>query len=556
MSVEQDQLRVLPLGGLGEIGMNCLVLESPRSMIVVDCGLYFTELQHFGVEYIIPRFQYLLERSDRLTAFVITHGHEDHIGALTYAWKAGVRAPIYCSAFTALMIRKRFEEAGLEKKVDIRIFKSHETVDLDYFQVTPLPVNHSIVEAHALKIQTPLGCVLHTGDFRCDSEPYYGSSFDWKPFEEAGDKGVLLLLSDSTNVEVDQPSRSESDLMINLDRLVASAEGMIVVSMFASNIARLGQFIELARKQDRKIVVSGRSMEANTALAQDAGYFSGAAEDLFIPIEDMDSYDKKKLMVFSTGSQGEYRSALARIAAGEHKQIRVEKGDLVIMSSKFIPGNEKDISRLINNLYAQGAEVLYDAVEFVHVSGHASRPDLKKMIEAIKPKFFMPVHGEYRHLVKHGQLAEECGLSDDQIQVVRSGTVLELSKDGFKIVDQWDDYRQMVESYSFLEMTRVQLKDRRKLAESGVVFCMLAVDFDMEKVIAGPHLFLKGLVAEDREEAIMLEIQRMLKGAFREISWRDSSTEDLQEELRILIRRLLNQLLGRKPTVLVTVLTL
>lgn len=418
-----SKIKVIPLGGLGEIGMNCLILEYEEEIIVVDCGLLFSDLDHFGVEYIIPDFTYLTERKDKVKAFVITHGHEDHIGALPFALKAGVRAPVYCSSFTSLLIRERLKDHGLENKVDLRVFKMGERLDLGHFKVVPVSVNHSIVDSAALFIDTPEGKIIHTGDFKIDPTPFYGQGIDLDLFSKAGDEGVLLLLSDSTNVERHEHSMSESIIYQKFEQLFAAAEGLTIVSMFASNVGRMGQVFDLAQKLGKKIALSGRGMEQNVRLSMEAGYLKGGASHV-IPLGDLEKYSRKEVIVLSTGSQGEYRSSLIRIAQNEHPVISLQQGDVVLMSSKFIPGNEKAIGRMINNLFKQGAEVLYEAVHDIHVSGHATRPELKEMLMRVRPRFFVPIHGEYRHLVHHSDLAKEAGVEPENVVLAVNGDVL------------------------------------------------------------------------------------------------------------------------------------
>ena len=373
-------MRVVPLGGLGEIGMNCLVLEWEDELIIVDCGLLFSDLDHFGVEFVIPDFQYLRERADKVAAILLTHGHEDHIGAVPFLLKAGIHAPIYCSNFTSMLLRHRLTEHGLVQRADVRVFKPGDRFAFKRFGFEAVSVNHSIVDAMALFIDTPFGKVIHTGDFKIDPQPFYGEQLDLERFRRAGDEGVLLLLSDSTNVERHSHSLSENRIYQKFEQFLAAAEGLTLIAMFASNVGRMGQVIDLARKMNKKVALSGRGMEQNVKLAMEAGYLDGAS-GVLITLDQLDGFDRRDVIVMSTGSQAEPGSSLMRVAYGEHRGLKLGSGDQVLMSSRYIPGNEKAIGRMINHLFRQGAEVVYEAVHEIHASGHATRPELKLMLE-------------------------------------------------------------------------------------------------------------------------------------------------------------------------------
>ncbi|MEK6706168.1 MAG: ribonuclease J [Bdellovibrionota bacterium] len=551
-----SKLKILPLGGLGEIGMNCLVLEYQNEIIVIDCGLLFSDLDQFGVDFIIPDFTYLKERREKVKAFIITHGHEDHIGSLPFALKMGIVAPIYAPFFPSLLIRERLKEHGLDEKVQIRTTSAGETIKLGSFKITSVHVNHSIVDATSLIIDTPVGRIIHTADFKIDPTPYYGDIIDLDVFKHAGDKGVLLLLSDSTNIERRTHSLSDATVYKKFKELFSAAKGLTVVSMFSSNIARMGQVFELARKMDKKVAITGRSMEQNSRLGMEAGYLKDGLSVL-IPLDDIDHYPREKVIVMSTGSQAEMRSALTRIANGEHAQVKLEKGDLVLMSSKFIPGNEKAIGRMINNLFRQGAEVLYESVSDIHVSGHAGRPELKKMLETVRPKFFIPVHGEYRHLVHHGRLAQECGVPPDNITIVENGDVIELSRKECVVVDQIEGQRILVEGRDGGDISRLVLKDRRQMGEKGVVFSLLVRNAKSRRIISGPEIIFKGIVSEALEPSLINEaktiVKKVAKNYEQGIGSRGAAL-DLQETIRIELRRFFNQNIGKKPVVLPIVL--
>ena len=553
-----SELKVIPLGGLGEIGMNCMVLEYESEILVVDCGLLFSDLDHFGVEFVIPDFTYLKERKEKVSAFVMTHGHEDHIGALAFAYKAGIKAPVYASPFSAMLIRERLKEHGLEDQVELRVFKMGALLEFTHFKVRTVSVNHSIVDSAALVIDTPVGKIIHTGDFKMDAEPFYGQMIDLNVFSQAGDEGVLLLLSDSTNVEKHEHSMSESIIYRRFEELFADAQGLIVVSMFASNVSRMGQIFDLAKKLDKKIALAGRSMEQNVRLGMEAGYLQGADKRL-IALEDLDDYSRNQVIVLSTGSQGEHRAALTRIALGEHSQVQLRSGDLVLMSSKFIPGNEKAIGRMINHLFKQGAEVLYDAVHDIHVSGHATRPELKKMLELVRPQFFIPIHGEYRHLVHHAAVARETGMADEKVLIAVNGDVIAVSPQACRIVEHLEESRVLVEGRDGVDISKIVLRDRRQMGEKGVVFALMVRNAENREIISGPEIIFKGLVPEDQEILLKEQAKKVVKKIVAECYMQRDARKmemDLQEEVRVGLRRFFNQRIGKKPVVLPIILDL
>ncbi|MFZ9594650.1 MAG: ribonuclease J [Bdellovibrionia bacterium] len=551
-----SELKVVPLGGLGEIGMNCMVLEYEDEILIVDCGLLFSDLDHFGVEFVIPDFKYIRDRKEKVKGFLITHGHEDHIGALAFAFKAGIRAPVYASFFSSLLIRERLKEYGLEDSVEIRVFRMGDQIPFRHFQVRTVSVNHSIVDAAALIIDTPVGKVIHTGDFKIDTMPFYGEKMDLDLFSQAGDEGVLLLMSDSTNVEHHDHSMSESVIYQKFEQLFAAAHGLTIVSLFASNVGRIGQIFDLAARLDKKILLSGRSMEQNVRLAMEAGYLKGA-ESRILALDDFEDFPRNQIIVLSTGSQGEHRSSLVRIASGDHSQIQLQKGDLVLMSSKFIPGNEKAIGRMINQLFKQGAEVLYEAVHDIHVSGHATRPELKEMLQRVRPQFFIPIHGEYRHLVHHAALAKECGMPESNVLLAVNGDVVELTPQSCTIREHLEETRVLVEGREGNDISKLLLRERRQMGEKGVVFSLLVRNVESSRIISGPEIIAKGLTHEDREAWLLEEAKALVKKIVIEFERNPQSrgpNGDLQETIRIELRRFFDRNIGRKPIVLPIIL--
>lgn len=551
-----SKVTITPYGGLGEIGMNCMLIETESSAVMIDCGLMFSELDHFGVQFVIPNFAHLLTKKDKIKAIVVTHGHEDHIGALSFAIKAGVRAPIYASHFTSLMVRERLKESGYLESVAIHIMHPGSELTLGDLKITPVSVNHSIIDACALLIDTPIGKIVHTGDFKLDPSPHFGDVGEWNTFKKAGDEGVLLLLSDSTNVEREEHGHQDDEILERVEALFKRAEGLVIVSMFSSNVGRMANFFGLAKKLGKKVALTGRSMEQNVKLAMEKGLGSFDS-NLMIPIDQLNQYDRNKVLVLSTGCQGEPRSALNRIAHVEHAQVKIGAGDMIIFSSSQIPGNEVSISKLINELFKSGAEVVYDAVEAVHTSGHATKPELKKMIEMVKPKFFIPVHGEYRHLVRHAELAVETGVDEQNVAVIQNGEVVELTPDGIQIVDEVTELRILVDGREGTEITKDLLRDRRRLAETGVVFCLMVREKDSGRILGRPEVLAKGLVNATLEPWLITEAGKVVDDIVRKYhqDLKQGVTDpNFEEEIRIQLRRFFEKNLGKKPTVVPYVL--
>lgn len=547
-------LRILPLGGLGEIGMNCMIFEYDDEILVVDCGLLFSDLEHFGIEFVIPDFSYLRERKEKVKAFLITHGHEDHIGALPFAFQAGIRAPIFASPFTAQLVSDRMHEFEPDLKLDLRTFQVGENLNFKHFSIQTVHVNHSIVDSCAFFIETPVGKVIHTGDFKMDPTPFYGKGFDPTPFAKVGQEGVLLLLSDSTNVERDKQTLSERVIFNKFEELFSQARGLTIVALFASNIGRMGQVFELAKKLGKHVALAGRSLETNVQLAIATGYLKDAPS-ILIPLENLNNYPRNQSIILSTGSQAELGSTLTRVGLGEHKDLQLQKEDLVILSSRYIPGNEKAIGKMINNLFRQGADVLYESVRDIHVSGHASRPELKKMLELVKPHYFVPIHGEYRHLVHHAKLASETGVSAKNTLIAENGHILEFNSTGASIAGQIEETRVLVEGRGGQDISKLVLKARRQMGETGVLFSLIIRNAKTQKIIAGPEMISKGLAIENQEAELLDAAKKLVRKVVTDYPVLPSDT-DLQETIRIELRRFFNQNIGKKPVVLPIILDL
>lgn len=548
MSEKKSPLKIIPIGGLGEIGLNCMVFEYNDEIIVVDCGVMFSDLQILGVDIVIPDMTYLKENASKIKAYVITHAHEDHIGALPFALR-NHPAPIYCTHFAHRLIHAKLEEHGLASSTQFEIFTPGKTISFDHFKITAASVNHSIIESMALFIDTPVGKIVFTGDFKIDPNPYYGKPMDPQPFIDAGNQGVLLLMSDSTNVEREGHSLSEKRIYDKFDEILSNTTGLTIISMFASNIGRVGQILELCRKYNKKLAFLGRSMEQNSAIAHNLGYLKDLPDTL-ISIDDIPNHDRKNVVILSTGSQGEYRSGLARIANNEQKNVQLTEGDQVILSSKFIPGNEKAIGRMINNLFKLGADVMYESVAHIHVSGHASASELRAMMKMTKPKYFIPVHGEYRHLVKHRKLAMNTDIPKENTLIAVNGDVIELEKNRMEIVAHMEENRVLIEGEGGTDVSKLVLKDRRKVAETGIVFSVLIRNANSGKILGGPDIMSRGFVEESIQAELFEGAKQVVLAILRDIedTHRENSA-DTQEEIRIGLRRYFNSRVGKKPVV-------
>jgi ribonuclease J len=549
----EPAVRLIPLGGLGEIGLNMMLIESGADIIAVDCGLLFPDDEMPGVDYVIPDFTYLREHRERFRAVVLTHGHEDHIGALSYLLRE-FDVPVYGTPLTLAIARHRLQELGTLEGADLRPYAPGDEIRAGSFVVVPIRVTHSIADGIGLCIETPVGTVIHTGDFKLDPRPVDAEQPDYTKFAALGQRGVLCLCSDSTNVGRPGRTGSETEVGEALAGRFAQAPGRILVATFASHIHRIQQVLNLAQAAGRKVALLGRSMVANVTVASEMGYLK-VPEGLLVSLEDLGGLAARKQVILSTGSQGETHSAVSLIAAGEHKYVEVEPGDLVIFSSRVIPGNERVIGRAINALLRRGAEVLWEDIAFVHVSGHASEDDLKQMMELTRPRYFMPVHGEYRHLLQHARLAESVGIAKDRIFLLEDGLGLELSKSGARVLASYPTGRIFVDGKGIGDVGQVVLRDRQLLAEAGMVVVALTVDKTTGTVVAGPEIASRGFVYMKESEELMEEV----KQAIREALAAREEPEVIDRELigavvRSAVRRFINQRFARKPVVIPLVL--
>jgi len=549
----EPAVRLIPLGGLGEIGLNMMLVESGDDIIAVDCGLLFPDDEMPGVDYVIPDWTYLREQRDRFRAVVLTHGHEDHIGALAYLLRE-FDVPVYGTPLTLAIARHRLTELGALARADLRPYRPGDEIRVGGLVVEPIRVTHSIADGIGLAIETPAGTVVHTGDFKLDESPVDAAQPDYARFRALGERGVLALCSDSTNVGRPGRTGSETEVGAALQGRFAQAPGRILVATFASHIHRIQQVLNLAAACSRKVALLGRSMVANVAVASELGYLK-VPDGLVVTLEELGELPARRQVILSTGSQGETHSAVSLIAAGEHKDVSVGAGDLVIFSSRVIPGNERVIGRAINALLRRGAEVLWEDVAFVHVSGHASQEDLKHMIALTRPRYFMPVHGEYRHLLQHARLAEGAGVPPERVFLVEDGLGLELSKSGARVLAGYPTGRIFVDGKGIGDVGQVVLRDRQLLAEAGMVVVALTIDKVSGSVVAGPEIASRGFVYMKESDELMEEVKR----AVREALAAREEPEVIDRELigaiaRSAVRRFINQRFDRKPVVIPLVL--
>jgi ribonuclease J len=544
-----DPLRIIPLGGLGEFGLNMMLLEYGDSAIAVDCGLMFPDANLLGIDLVIPDISYLLEDSDKLKAIVLTHAHEDHVGALPYILKH-LDVPIYGTKLTLGLLANKLKEHDLEDSADVHEITAGEPWDIAPFRIEGIRVTHSLMDCLALAVETPVGTIIHTGDFKIDNTPMEGEMFDFQRFAAYGEKGVLLLLSDSTNVERKGYTPSERDVAPQLEQIIQNSSGKVLVSTFASSIPRIQQIIDISERCNRRVVLSGRSMIRNSQVASDLGYLH-LPRSFMTESERWQDLPSERLTFLTTGSQGEPLSALHRIALDDHKTIKVEPGDTVILSSKFIPGNEKTISNLINHLYRRGAQVHYEKVSEIHVSGHASQEELKTMLQLTRPRYFVPIHGEFRHLVRHRRLAQDVGLPEENCFIIEDGDVLELTANSAHKVKPIQVGRVFVDGKGVGDVGDVVIRDRRHLSEGGMVLAVMAIHQQSGELVAGPELISRGFMLAEESEEVLESAKREVVLALNNMN-RETRTDpaELKEEVRRVLRRFFRKKLERHPVVL------
>jgi ribonuclease J len=542
-------LKVIPLGGLGEIGLNMMALEHDGYILVIDAGLMFPEEYMPGVDMVIPDFHYLKENREKVQSIILTHGHEDHIGAMPFLLKE-INIPVLGTNFTIELLKDRLREHEILDCSKLQKVNPGEIHQLGPFSVEFIHVNHSIIDGVGLAIHTPEGIIIHSGDFKIDYTPVDGRFTDLNRFAHYGETGVLAFFSDSTNVEKEGFTLSESDVRNTLEEIFLHCEGRLIVAVFASNITRVKQVIDLAIKFNRKITFSGKSMKANVRIAVNEGIVD-FPEDIEVGERAVKLLPDNQVTIITTGSQGEPMSSLTRMAQHRHKDISIKKGDTVILSSRFIPGNEKAITSIINSLYRMGAEVIYEKVSAIHSSGHAYKEELKLMLNLVKPKYFMPIHGEYRHLVKHMQLAEETGIGQGNSILAENGDTICFEDGMASIGDKVQTGRVLVDGKGVGDIGELVLRDRRKLSGDGVVIALLAVDENTGELVYGPEIISRGFVFEDQSGAILEEAKAIVMEVLGEIeSPAHIDWTDVSPDIKRRLKRFFFKVIERSPLIL------
>lgn len=506
----QNKVQIIPLGGLGEIGKNMTVFRYGDDIILIDAGLMFPEDDMLGIDLVIPDISYLLENKDKVKAIFLTHGHEDHIGALPYVLKQ-LEVPVYGTALTLGILQGRLRENGVSDENLITI-KPGDRIGAGTFNLEFIRVNHSIPDAVSIVIKTPIGTIIHTGDFKFDQTPVDGQVTQFNKFAEFGDAGVLALLADSTNAE--RPGFTQSEKMVGqtFDDEFRYARNRIIVATFSSNVHRIQQVVDSAVKYKRKVAVIGRSMINVVNIAMELGYLN-IPDGVLIDIDETSNYTADQIVIITTGSQGEPMSALTRMAMNDHKKVGIMPGDTVIISATPIPGNEKLVSRTINHLYKLGADVIYEKSNGVHVSGHASQEEIKLMHNLVRPKYFIPVHGEYRHLIKHANIAKDLGMPKENIVIAENGSVIELSKDGINVAGKIQSGKVLVDGLGVGDVGNIVLRDRRLLSQDGIMIVVVTIDHETYQVVSGPDIVSRGFVYVREAEDLMEEAREKVLSA-------------------------------------------
>ena len=537
---KNGKLRIIPLGGLEKIGMNITAFEFGDSIVVVDCGLAFPEDDMLGIDLVIPDITYLKDNIKKVKGFVITHGHEDHIGALSYVLKE-INLPIYATKLTMGIIEKKLAEHNLLRSTRRKVVKHGQSIMLGQFRIEFIKTNHSIQDASALAIYSPAGIVIHTGDFKVDYTPVFGDAIDLQRFAEIGKKGVLALMSDSTNAERKGFTQSERTVGYTFDHLFAEyKDTRIIIATFASNVDRVQQIINSAYKYGRKVVVEGRSMVNIIATAQELGYLK-VPDRTLIEIDQLKNYPPEKTVLITTGSQGESMAALSRMAADIHRKITIMPNDTVIFSSNPIPGNEKSVSRVINELSEKGAYVIF---QDAHVSGHACQEELKLIYSLVKPKYAVPIHGEYRHRKANAKLAESLGIPKENIFMLQSGDVLEVSEEEAKVVDKVHTGEVLVDGLGVGDVGNIVLRDRQHLAEDGILIVVMTLEKGTNQLLAGPDIVSRGFVYVRESEGLMEDARHVLEEALGNYLGRQKNAD--WSKIKLVVRDTMNEFIWKR----------
>lgn len=544
----KNKLKVIPLGGLGEIGKNMTVVEYGNDIIVIDCGVSFPEDDMLGIDLVIPDISYLEKNKDKIKAIILTHGHEDHIGALPYVLKQ-INVPIYGTKLTLGLVKSKLEEHRINY-ADLHIVKAKDTVKFGSLRVEFIKTSHSIADSVALAIHTPVGIIVHTSDFKVDFTPIDGQVIDLARFASLGEQGVLALFADSTNVELPGYTMSEKTVGAVFDKMFEDAKGRIIVASFASNIHRIQQVIDAAYKYNRKLCVSGRSMVNIVNVATELGYLR-MPKNMLVDIDNIGRFPDNRIVVLTTGSQGEPMSALARMAASEHRKLQIKPDDLVIISATAIPGNEKLVSKIINQLFKKGANVIYEGIMDTHVSGHACQEELKLIHTLVKPKFFIPVHGEYRHLKQHAKLAESLGMPKENIFIAELGNVIEFTSNSCRINGSVVAGRVLVDGLGIGDVGNIVLRDRKHLSQDGLMVVVITMSKDDCSIIAGPDIISRGFVYVRESEGLMDDAKEVVKRVLEECEERNMTDwSSIKLNIRESLRDFLYERTKRNPMIL------
>ena len=541
-------LKVIPIGGLNEIGKNMTLLECDGQILIVDCGLSFPEDEMYGIDIVIPDFTYLIENSEKIVGMVITHGHEDHIGAIPYLLKK-LKLPIYGTRLTLGLVENKLKEHRITG--DLRTIEAGDKIKLGCFDIETIRTTHSIADAICLAIDTPAGMVFHSGDFKIDYTPVDGEPIDFCRLAELGKRGVTLMLCDSTNALRPGFTASEKVVGETIENIFRTAKTRIIIATFSSNVHRVQKIIENAVKVGRKVAISGRSMENVVALAIELGYLN-IPEGTLVDLKMIRNIPDDKLVIITTGSQGEPMSALSRIAAGEHRSVKLKKGDMVVLSSTPVPGNEKTVSNVVNKLFEKGAEVIYSDIADIHVSGHACQEELKLLHSLIKPKFFMPVHGEYRHLIRHARLAEGLGMKKENIFILENGDILDVTKrSAHMLKEKAEADAILVDGLGVGDVGNIVLRDRRLLSESGLIILVAAIDRYSNRIASGPDIISRGFVYVRENEDLIDEACRKAEEILEECIAKDMKDwNGMKTAVREGLRKFIYAKTKRSPVIL------
>ena len=549
MKNEKAKVKIIPLGGVNEIGKNLTAIEYKNDIVVIDCGLKFPDEDMFGIDLVIPDITYLIKNKEKVSGIFLTHGHEDHIGALPYVLKQ-LNVPVYGTKLTLGIVETKLKEHGLLSSTELIRVKPRDVIRLNSVSVEFIKTNHSIADSVAIAVHTPLGVVLHTGDFKIDYTPIDGELMDFARFAELGKKGVLVMMADSTNVEKQGYTKSERIVGESLTRIFGKTKGRIIIATFASNIHRIQQIIDAATVYGRKVAVSGRSMENIINVAIELGYIE-VAENTLVPIDAINKYNNVQIVIITTGSQGEPMSALSRMASAEHKKVNIVEGDTIIISATPIPGNEKLVSKIVNQLFKKGAEVIYGSSENIHVSGHACQEELKLMQTLIKPKNFIPVHGEYRHLKQHGELAIKLGLNPKNVVIPEVGNVIEVNRSGIRKSGTVISGQIFVDGLGVGDVGNIVLRDRKHLSQDGILTVVVTLSKDNKTIVAGPDIISRGFVYVRESEGLIDEAREIVRNTLLECEEKNiTDWATLKSNVRDELRSYLYEKTKRKPMIL------